>query len=115
MSKHLVLAALAAVCLLPNPSAFAAPVEDEPAFVKTFRACFTYRGAPQNAPEAAQLPPTQELSKEWSVNDAGAVSDAFIHSLFVHTKSNSAYVVQSGGLSGTQRVFGPLPLKTPCH
>jgi hypothetical protein len=115
MSKHIVLATLAAVYLLPNPSALAATVEVEPAFVKSFRECFTYRGAPQQAPEVAQLPPAQELSKEWGINDAGAVADAFIHSLVVHTKSNSAYVVQSGGLSGTQRIFGPLPLKAPCH
>lgn len=45
-----------------------------------------------------------------ALSDTGQVMDGYTHRLYVNVEAKSAYVVQEGGIAGTQTVFGPLPV-----
>jgi len=70
-------------------------------------------GVRQAWPVATQLPGLQGLPLPdlgVLLSDAGQVMDGYTHRLHVNLDTRSAYVVQQGGIAGTQTVFGPLPV-----
>ena len=67
-------------------------------------------GVMQSWPVATHLPEFWGDEPGVLLSDSGDVMDGDTHHLHVKPESRSAYVVQQGGFSGSQKVFGPLPV-----
>lgn len=97
-----------------TPMASAGHAVDAPALV----ACTAQRlkrfvgpfGVRQSWPTVAELPPVHGRKFEEHLSDEGPVLDGYVQRLVVDTGSNAAYVVQLGGIAGTQTIYGPLPV-----
>ena len=67
-------------------------------------------GVAQSWPVAAALPKQWAHAHGTTLSEPGHVMDGYSHRLYVDPVARSAYVVQQGGIAGTQKVFGPLPV-----
>lgn len=67
-------------------------------------------GVQQSWPVATHLPEFWGDDPGVLLSDSGQLMDGYTHRLHVRKDSRSAYVVQQGGISGAQKVFGPLPV-----
>lgn len=67
-------------------------------------------GAPRSWPVTPQLPPTLEGNLGVLLSDQGAVADGYSHRLLVDKQTATSYVVQRGGFSGLQTIYGPFPV-----
>ena len=67
-------------------------------------------GIQQSWPLATHLPGLWSGDPGMLLSDAGQVMDGYTHHLYVNAETKSAYVVQQGGISGGQKIFGPLPV-----
>lgn len=67
--------------------------------------------------EVGQLPPRQEWTGSVELQHAHStlVSDGYVYTLVVHGPGNAGYLIQSGGLGGGQRFFGPFNLARICR
>ena len=67
-------------------------------------------GAQQSWPVAAELPAQLQHYAGLVLSEPGVVLDGYRHVLHVEARTNSAYVLQQGGIAGQVVVFGPLPV-----
>lgn len=83
---------------------------------KRLSPCFTMMGVDRSMPVAAQRPADTEFLAAVPLRASGPlVHDGYNYMLLIHSPSNAAFVVQSGGFAGSQAVFGPISLATTCR
>ncbi|MES2879398.1 MAG: hypothetical protein V4713_13365 [Pseudomonadota bacterium] len=81
---------------------------------KRFAPCVGPFGVNARFPKINELPPYSEMLGFIVLSDPGIVSDGYYQTLEIHGPSNTAFIVQSGGIAGTQTVYGPVPLSFQC-
>ncbi|UOV00263.1 hypothetical protein [Pseudoxanthomonas mexicana] len=56
--------------------------------------------------------PSQDLmlAQERPLSDTGQVVDGYAHFLHIDERARAVYVIEQGGLAGTTKAYGPLPL-----
>ena len=65
---------------------------------------------------AQPWPVADELPERWSndpgllLSSYGSVMDGYEQRLYVDVEIQSAYVVEQGGIAGTRKIYGPLPV-----
>ena len=69
-------------------------------------------GVRQSWPVADGLPAQLASNPGIALSDQGNYQDGYSHWLYVDLATNTSYVVQRGGLSGNQTIYGPLPVAT---
>jgi len=121
IARHLLFASVALLAVSAKAQKAIEPhTANERVFVesvqKRLSACFTMVGVDRTIPVAAKLPPDKELLAAVQLRASGPlVHDGYNYMLFIHSPSNSAFVLQLGGFAGSQTVFGPIPLTTTCR
>jgi len=121
IARHLLFASVALLATgVKAQNAIEPRTANEKAFVesvqKRLAPCFTMLGVDSTMPVAAKLPPDKELLAAVQLRASGPlVHDGYNYMLFIHSPSNSAYVLQLGGFAGSRAIFGPIPLATTCQ
>lgn len=55
------------------------------------------------------------LDSAWvRLSDRGTLSHGYFHDLYIAASPDTAYIVQTGGMNGARRVYGPLSLARGC-
>jgi hypothetical protein len=80
-----------------------------------FAPCIGQFGVPDGFPVAQQLPPDDEMLATIELAKPVLVSDGYRQRVMIYGLSNSAYIVQSGGFSGQQTIYGPIALDFQCQ
>ena len=70
----------------------------------------TPQGVKQSWPKVDSLPARLKNEVGTLIADQGSFDDGYSHWLVIDEQSSTAYVVQRGGFSGLQVVYGPLPV-----
>jgi hypothetical protein len=82
---------------------------------EVFRPCVGPYGV---AAEVGKLPlgsvPEATRLEHVELSTSGIVSDGFNHALLLDRRRGVAYIVETGGFAGVNRVYGPLGLRTEC-
>ena len=100
----------------PPPRTFVMPPPLPPGhawLVALFGECVSPVGPSRELPEAAEGPPL-DGAYLLKLSDAGIVMDGFSHWLAVEQSTELVYIVQRGGIAGTQTVFGPFRAEDGC-
>ena len=67
-------------------------------------------GIRQQWPVAKALPQGREHALGTLLSDSGPVADGYQQFLHVDVQTNAVYIVEQGGVAGTTKIYGPLPL-----
>lgn len=84
--------------------------EPEHHLVKHFQACVSAVGLTKALPLADPAPQLDPGIKLHLLNELGKIRDGYRHFLYVSANEKEVYIVQTGGLAGLRKVFGPLKL-----
>lgn len=121
MARHLLFASIAFLAVNVKAQMVIEPLNaNEKVFVesvqKRLSTCFTMLGVDRTIPVAEKLPPDKEILVAVQFRASGPlVNDGYNYMLFIHSPSNSAFVLQLGGFAGSRVSFGPIPLTTTCQ
>lgn len=91
------------------------PVDDDKhPLVMQFKDCVSAVGLAQDLPVAAATAKILEKGSFFRLNDIGRIRDGYRHTLYISPDQKTIYIIQVGGLAGTQKVFGPLDRNMKC-
>lgn len=92
------------------------PVEtkDQHPMVKVFQPCVNATGLVVDLPLADPQPAYETSGRLYQLNELGRIHDGYKHYLHISADAKQFYIVQIGGIAGTQKVFGPLDPSNPC-
>ena len=92
------------------------PVEtkDQHPMVKVFQPCVNATGLVVDLPLADPQPAYESSGQLYQLNELGRIRDGYKHYLHISADTKLFYIVQTGGIAGTKKVFGPLDPSNPC-
>nr|WP_315481972.1 hypothetical protein [uncultured Undibacterium sp.] len=92
------------------------PVElkDTHPLVKVFQPCVNATGLLVDLPVADPQPAYESSGHLYQLNELGRIMDGYKHFLHISADAKQFYIVQVGGIAGTQKVYGPLDPNNPC-
>ncbi|MBC3832337.1 hypothetical protein H8K33_12505 [Undibacterium amnicola] len=92
------------------------PVElkDPHPLVKVFQPCVNATGLLVDLPVADPAPAYESSGHLYQLNELGRIMDGYKHFLHISADTKQFYIVQVGGIAGTQKVYGPLDPNNPC-
>lgn len=92
------------------------PVElkDQHPLVKVFQPCVNATGLLVDLPVADPQPAYVSSGHLYQLNELGHIMDGYKHFLHISADTKQFYIVQVGGIAGTQKVYGPLDPNNPC-
>lgn len=92
------------------------PVElkDTHPLVKVFQPCVNATGLLVDLPVADPQPAYESSGHLYQLNELGRITDGYKHFLHISADAKQFYIVQVGGIAGTQKVYGPLDPNNPC-
>lgn len=92
------------------------PVElkDTHPLVKVFQPCVNATGLLVDLPVADPQPAYESSGHLYQLNELGRIMDGYKHFLHISADAKQYYIVQVGGIAGTQKVYGPLDPNNPC-
>ena len=92
------------------------PVElkDTHPLVKVFQPCVNATGLLVDLPVADPAPAYESSGHLYQLNELGRIMDGYKHFLHISADAKQFYMVQVGGIAGTQKVYGPLDPNNPC-
>ncbi len=92
------------------------PVElkDTHPLVKVFQPCVNATGLLVDLPVADPQPAYESSGHLYQLNELGHIMDGYKHFLHISADAKQFYIVQVGGIAGTQKVYGPLDPNNPC-
>lgn len=92
------------------------PVElkDTHPLVKVFQPCVNATGLLVDLPVADPAPAYESSGHLYQLNELGRIMDGYKHFLHISADAKQYYIVQVGGIAGTQKVYGPLDPNNPC-
>lgn len=92
------------------------PVElkDTHPLVKVFQPCVNATGLLVDLPVADPAPAYESSGHLYQLNELGRIMDGYKHFLHITADTKQFYIVQVGGIAGTQKVYGPLDPNNPC-
>ena len=92
------------------------PVElkDTHPLVKVFQPCVNATGLLVDLPVADPQPAYESSGHLYQLNELGRTMDGYKHFLHISADAKQYYIVQVGGIAGTQKVYGPLDPNNPC-
>jgi hypothetical protein len=94
--------------------AFTPVIDDKHPLVLQFKDCVSAVGLEQELPLLAGKATILEKGSFFQLNDIGRIRDGYRHTLYVSPDQKTIYIIQAGGLAGTQKVFGPLDRNMKC-
>lgn len=97
-----------------NWQASATEVKANHPLVQQFQSCVSAVGLNVELPFLEKAPTLDPKATYLRLNDTGRIRDGYIHTLYVSQDQKTMYIIQVGGLAGTQKVFGPLDVAMKC-
>lgn len=94
--------------------ALATEVKADHPLVKQFQGCVNAVGLNTELPLLEKAPNLDLKGTFLRLNDTGRIRDGYVHTLYVSPDKKSMYIIQMGGLAGTQKFFGPLDAAMKC-
>ena len=79
-----------------------------------FTTCFGLLGPDNLFPQSESIPNPAEMLVTIEYPPSPFLVNGARYTFMIHGKSNSAYALRSGGFSGAQEYFGPIPLTSTC-
>lgn len=89
-------------------------VKDQHPLVKVFKPCVNATGLLVDLPVADPQPAYESSGHLYQLNELGRIMDGYKHFLHISADAKQFYIVQVGGIAGTQKVYGPLDPNNPC-
>lgn len=89
-------------------------VKDTHPLVKVFQPCVNATGLLVDLPVADPAPAYESSGHLYQLNELGHIMDGYKHFLHISADTKQFYIVQVGGIAGTQKVYGPLDPNNPC-
>ncbi|GGX08844.1 hypothetical protein [Undibacterium macrobrachii] len=101
---------------LPIDVSLGAPADtkDQHPLVKVFQPCVNATGLVVDLPLADPVPAYESSGHLYQLNELGRIADGYKHFLHISADGKQFYIVQTGGIAGMQKVYGPLDPKNPC-
>ena len=91
-----------------------AELKDPHPLVKVFQPCVNATGLLVDLPVADPAPAYESSGHLYQLNELGRIMDGYKHFLHITADTKQFYIVQVGGIAGTQKVYGPLDPNNPC-
>ncbi|TXI96496.1 MAG: hypothetical protein E6Q34_01070 [Burkholderiaceae bacterium] len=97
-----------------NPwQTLATEVKADHPLVKQFQGCVSAVGLNTDLPLLEKTPSISMTGTFLRLNDTGRIRDGYVHTLYV-APDKTMYIIQVGGIAGTQKFFGPLDAAMKC-